>query len=414
MNQQKTVKKKKTDTLLDTLFMKYRFYLRKEKQDKHGKCPIYIQVNHLGLKIRKPTGEVCRPEPEFWNPEGVVLNDKLANKGLSQLRERLEDLIFDTKKSKSVLTVAKIEQAISNKEEEIVESKSFFEFWDEWIEESRNRISSITNNVLSPNSIKRYHHTKSFLTQFQTKYNYPLNSGSINELFYVKFSKFILKDHGNNSNTLSNHIKIIKVFCKWYQKKDQNLNNDFREFKKSFTVGKIEPLKPAEIKILQKAKLDERLSKVRDIFLFICYTGLRISDYKRLRLEHVEKDCIRLTTQKTNTECYIPFYDDQLFKPVALFKKYKGILPVISDQKVNEYLGELGKHDKVKITRTKMTTRTGRKTFASIKLLQGVPPEVIMKSTGHKTRAAFDAYVGIDTSDILKQYRDKAINLKVS
>jgi hypothetical protein len=45
--------------------------------------------------------------------------------------------------------------------------------------------------------------------------------------------------------------------------------------------------------------------------------------------------------------------------------------------------------------------------------LDGVPAEVIMKSTGHKTRAAFDAYVGINTDDILKAYRDKAVNFKV-
>jgi hypothetical protein len=92
-------------------------------------------------------------------------------------------------------------------------------------------------------------------------------------------------------------------------------------------------------------------------------------------------------------------------------KKKFGDIPRIEGQKLSDYIGAVA--FVAGITRIVPTSKTGRKTFATLKLLQEVAPEIIMKLTGNKTQASFDAYVGIDTSDILKAYKDKAVNLKV-
>jgi integrase len=140
-----------------------------------------------------------------------------------------------------------------------------------------------------------------------------------------------------------------------------------------------------------------------------CYTGLRRSDIWRLSPNHISKELITITTQKTSITCYIPFYDDQIFRPVELINKYKGryktCLPV--NKSINEYLKYVQKLSG--IDRLELTTKIGRKTFVTLKVYQGVQVRLIMTATGHKTEASFNRYAGIDTESLIQVFKDKSI-----
>jgi integrase len=96
----------------------------------------------------------------------------------------------------------------------------------------------------------------------------------------------------------------------------------------------------------------ERLSAVRDIFVFACYTGLSFSDIAKLSRIHLQhgadgKEWIIIDRSKTNNQCRIPI----LPKVREILKKYKDypkisnkgiLLPVLTNQKMNSYLMELG------------------------------------------------------------------------
>ena len=100
--------------------------------------------------------------------------------------------------------------------------------------------------------------------------------------------------------------------------------------------------------------------------------------------------------------------------------KFEGskVLPVISNQNMNEYIKELGKLAKiespVRITQYKgheridsiypkhelLSTHRGRKAFTCKALSLGIPPNVVMKRTGHSDYKAMKPY--IDIADAIK------------
>ena len=87
---------------------------------------------------------------------------------------------------------------------------------------------------------------------------------------------------------------------------------------------------------------NQRLERVRDLFLIGAFSGLRFSDFSRLRPEHIAKvegeKMIAITTQKTGEQVFIPLF------PILeiLLEKYDFAVPTISGQKMNDYLKELG------------------------------------------------------------------------
>ena len=103
---------------------------------------------------------------------------------------------------------------------------------------------------------------------------------------------------------------------------------------------------------------------------------------------------------------------------VEIINKYHGSLPaVISNQKMNDYLKEIGEKAKIKDTvktaitkggKTEnsinekfelITTHTARRSFATNAYLMDVPSISIMKITGHKTESSFMKYIRISQED---------------
>jgi integrase len=85
-----------------------------------------------------------------------------------------------------------------------------------------------------------------------------------------------------------------------------------------------EVLRQEEINQIANAELPTKdLDRIRDIFLFTCYTGLAYSDVKQLKSEHIVLDndhslYIRKPRQKTGQESIIPLLPPAL----RILKKY--------------------------------------------------------------------------------------------
>ncbi len=100
---------------------------------------------------------------------------------------------------------------------------------------------------------------------------------------------------------------------------------------------------PEEIELLEKAEFTERLDRLRDLFLLGLYTGQRYSDYSRLNINCVfsenGKEFIQIVQKKSTVKTRIP-YSSSL---KAIFEKYNGFPPEISEQKFNEGIKEVCK-----------------------------------------------------------------------
>ena len=158
------------------------------------------------------------------------------------------------------------------------------------------------------------------------------------------------------------------------------------------------------------------LEKARDVFLFCCFSGLRYSDVSNLRCSDIKDDHIEVTTLKTVDSLSIELNKVTRF----ILDKYKRentpdgkALPCSSNQAMNRRLKDLcreaGLNEEIRITRYRgnqredtyfhkwqlVCTHTGRRTFIVQALSMGIPPNVVMKWTGHSSYRAMMPYIDI-------------------
>jgi len=234
------------------------------------------------------------------------------------------------------------------------------------------------------------------------------------------------------NTTIEKQISYLKWFLRWSTKKGYNSNRDFEEFKPKLksTKKKVIFLTWKELNQLRDCAIPETkkyLERVRDVFLFSCFTGLRHSDIYNLRRSDIKENHIEITTIKTADSLIIDLNNHSK----TVLEKYKDVhfesdkaLPVISNQKMNDYLKELAElaeiNEPVRETYYKgserieevtpkyalLGTHAGRRTFICNALSLGIPPQVVMKWTGHNDYKAMRPYIDI-ADDIRANAMDK-------
>jgi site-specific recombinase XerD len=258
------------------------------------------------------------------------------------------------------------------------------------------QMETLVGQGYAPRTLNRYQvareHTRAFL---QWKYNVAdLEITKLNYEFISEF-EFYLRSvrkcaHNSAMKYLTNFKKIVLLCVKngWLQKDPfYGFNLACREVAKPY-------LSQEELdRMAQKVFATERLRVVRDIFLFSCYTGLAYVDVHKLRRAEIVvgidgEKWIFTQRQKTEVPSRIPLL------PVCLeiLQRYADhpqcinqdrLLPVWSNQKLNEYLKEIA--DRCSIQKH-LTYHVARHTFATtVTLNNGVPLETVAKMLGHKT-----------------------------
>lgn len=141
------------------------------------------------------------------------------------------------------------------------------------------------------------------------------------------------------------------------------------------------PLVEEELCQLRKVKLNEKLDRVRDLFIFSAYTGLSYIDVQRFDFETMTRrigsiyyiDGERI---KTGTSFYTP-----ILKPAfKVLQKYHFKLPRISNQKANDYLHVI---EAICSFNKTLTFHLARHSFATLALAHDVPVEDVARMLGH-------------------------------
>jgi site-specific recombinase XerD len=163
--------------------------------------------------------------------------------------------------------------------------------------------------------------------------------------------------------------------------------------------------------------LNNNLNKVRDVFLFSCYTGLSYIDLYNLSLKNIRKgydglQWIFVKRQKTDIPSTLPIlpYAFSILKKYKKEKNVNRIFPMISNQKTNKALKEIAHLCNFN---KKLTFHSARHTFATtITLTNGVPIESVSKMLGHNNIKTTQIYARVIeskiSSDMLK-LRKKSI-----
>ena len=228
---------------------------------------------------------------------------------------------------------------------------------------------------------------------------------------------------GLRDSTVEKHLAMLKWFLGWAEHKGFLTCYDYRTFRPK--LQKVENpvifLEWDELMTLYNIELEERpdLARVRDVFAFCAFTSLRYSDVKALRWSDVSDTCITVTTQKTSDALRIELNDysselisryvDEAFPDDRVF-------PVLSNQKMNEKLKELGQlcgFDRlIRITEFRngkrqdsllpkwslLSTHAARRTFICNALMMGIAPNIVMRWTGHADYDSMKPYIAVADS----------------
>lgn len=296
--------------------------------------------------------------------------------------------------------------------------------------EQYTRETSIKNNW-EESTARTIATAKSHLFKFDSDITFD----SLTESRLMDYVNYLLSQDLKN-RYVNKQIDYLKRFLRWATVKGYNKNLTFEAFKpKLKTVQKkVIFLTVEELTQLQEYKIPTNkgyLERVRDVFLFCCYTGLRHSDVYNLKRSDIKPNHIEVTTRKTADNIRI----DLNVHSRAILNKYKDfqfdkgkVLPVISNQKANDYLKELAelaglneqitdtyykggeRIDEVAPKYTLIGTHVARRTFICYALSIGIPAEVIMKWTGHSDYKAMKPY--IDVADSIKAREMAKFNSK--
>ena len=287
---------------------------------------------------------------------------------------------------------------------------SFWEAFGLFVKECR-----LQNNWAESTS-KKFATVKNHLNEF----NAALSFDTFTEEGMKDYVDFLRKKDMRNSS-VSKQIAFLKWFLRWCTKKGYCHNTAYEDFnpKLKSAPKKVIFLTNDELNKLKTVEIPHNkqyLERVRDVFLFCCFSGLRYSDVYNLKRSDVKPDHIEITTVKTADSLIIELNNHSK----AILEKYKDIhfedhkaLPVISNQKMNVYLKELGElagiNDPVRETFYKgskridivtpkyalLGTHAGRRTFICNALALGIPAQVVMKWTGHSDYKAMKPYIDI-------------------
>lgn len=224
------------------------------------------------------------------------------------------------------------------------------------------------------------------------------------------------------NEAIEKNLSYFRQFVSWARNKNYRIHPEFFSYKPKLPKSKkaVRYLTLAELDTIYNVDLssNEALDRVRDIFIFQCYTALRYSDVSQLKRENVRVDedgnyIIDIVTEKDDDRITYRLPN----RAVSIYKKYENCVyegglafPVISNQKYNEHLKELGKvaelkgewidyeyrlNEKivVKVPKSDLTTHTARRTFVVTALNEGVDLELISLITSHSTIATMKPYI---------------------
>lgn len=164
----------------------------------------------------------------------------------------------------------------------------------------------------------------------------------------------------------------------------------------SFNRGKCkerEPLLESELKLMRDAKLDPKLERVRDLFIFSAYTGLAFCDtqafdYEKMTITEANMTFIDGSRIKTDTKFFTPI----LAPAMDVLKKYNYQLPHLSNQKANDYLHLIQQLLGIK---KNLTFHVARHSFATLALAHDVPIENVARMLGHEDIRTTQIYAKI-------------------
>lgn len=412
-----------------------------EKRRRKGKlieenAPIRIRVSYAGNRVDLSTG--LNIDLEDWDDSKNLVKSNSKNRTgqssgeinilLNDYKNDLDRYLFSSIAQGEIPEVEDLKLKFQeiraehdstyslnlNKREKQEDELSLYDVFDEFTTQSGKK------NNWSKDTYTKFNTIKSHLENF----NPNLKFEDLTEEGLTDLLLYFIEDQRLRNTTTKKHFEFISWFLRYAHEQGYNKNDAFLTYKPKLKIIKkqiifLEEHEINQIRDLKIPKEKKYLDRVRDVLLFLCYSGLRYSDANNLKIYNVFDDYFDFTTQKTNDRLRIELNDItrgilNKYKNDPILKNNKA-LPVISNQKTNEYLKELAElaelnemitetyfigNKRYDISQPKsefVTSHIGRRSFICLCIAKEIPIQVIMKWTGHTDYKSMLPYIEVSS-----------------
>jgi len=374
------------------------FWLYKSKTNARGTAPIFLRITYSGNRSEISTGQHIAVK--VWDSnkghvKGNCEEAKAINTHLKILKTKILTAYNELLEQDIPVTTEGLKLSYLGKDKG---AKTLLQAFQSHNKQLEQRIGSDA----SKNTFGKYETVKrkiiSYITGKHKRTDILLKE--LNYQFILNFELYLKTEEKISHNTSMKYIKFVKRIINFSIANGWLDSNPFANYKCKFQDKQRGYLTQDELQAIENKQLTvRRISVVRDIFIFCCYTGLAFCDVFKLKNTNlINKDggkWIIINRTKTGVRSAIPLLPKALeileyytppFEPDGEYN----LLPVLSNQKMNAYLKEVG--DLCGI-RKNLTMHLARHTFATtVTLTNGVPIETVSKMLGHTSISTTQIY----------------------
>lgn len=387
------------------------FFLKKTRLLKNGEASVCMRITVNGTRVENNIRKSI--DPALWSQAKETARGKSRracdlNTYIEEARIKLYQIFCELEQQNRPVT-AHLLQELFFGQEKPEEVRTLLGTMQEHNDQCRALVG--TDYALI--TVRRYESCRRYLAELirqrYGKEDLPLTE--VNGELVRAFAFYLKTEKGCQQNTVIRYMKCLKKITNLacandWMAKDPFLGIRFHEkevVREFLTMDELQTIYHKEFPL-------ERLTLVRDVFIFAAFTGLAFIDVQQLAPEHIVRDnngnlWIRKPRQKTKNMCNIPLLDI----PQEILRKYadhptcrkKGVLlPVPCNQKMNSYLKEIAD---ICMIRKNLTTHCARHSYAtSVCLANGVSLENVAKMLGHSNIKMTQHYARILDSSILR------------
>ncbi len=393
------------------LFIKTLFYVRKDKIDKLGNVPIYLRLTKDSERVEFSVKSKVKLAD--WDSE----KQKCKGSAQAKINHKIETIKSGVNNIENKYLLNEEEPDLAFIKDCIVgkkEKKKTLEHWLVYLD----RVELLIGKDYAEATYKKYkttfNHFRDFLQEVK-KVN-DINYQELDVAMVSDFKDYLKTKKGLSHNTTIKYMKNFKVVADDAKRRKWLKHDPFESLKMKYRPIEISYLKNDELRLIEQKKFEiERLERVRNIFLFACYTGLSFVDIFSLKPNHIGSQggvlLIDKRRVKTDISSLIPLSE----KALDILRTYRYdliaddeyIFPKISNQKYNSYLKEIA--DLCGINKA-LSSHDARRTFATtIALEQGVSIESVSRMLGHNGTASTKKYAKTTNEKIIAESRRAGI-----
>ena len=380
------------------------FYLRSNHVNKDGKSMVMLRCSlngeranfgSTGIGVDPKTWDCTKSRVKGKNTEALSTNLQLSN-----LEDLVTSLYYKYEKTDK-LSLERIKQDYLGK---TVSTETIMELFEAHNEDVKKQVGcgGLSTTSYSKYELVRKRFAQMILKQYRRK---DLRLTEVTPFVIHDFELYLRTEIGQSPNTATKTLKTFKSVILFGIRNGLMTNNPFANIRFHLKGVDRGYLEDDELnRFMNKEIGNKRLSLIRDLFVFSCFTGLAYIDLANLKGENIVTlngvEWIKGRRVKTGTLINVVLLDI----PKRLILKYtddkrrkEHLFPIISNQKMNEYLKEIAAICDID---KNLTCHIARHTFATMALSKGVPIESVSKMLGH---------TNIRTTQIYAKVTDKKI-----